>query len=408
MYAIIDIEGNGGGFREECIIDIAIYRYDGQKIVDQFISLVNPQAEITPFVQKLTGISPKMVKTAPKFHEIARRVIEITEGCTLVGHNIEFDYRMLRQSFRRLGYVYEIDSLDTIPLAKKLIPDAQSYSLGKLVRSLGIPLTDQHRAAGDARATLDLFKLLITKDTENEIIQRQFEETNAKTYVNKVKQLTQDLPIGSGILYFQNESGEILFTEFADDLQRSAKKLFDSKNKKLQEIQNQTKQIHYELTANALQSLLLLRSKGIEKRLTFPFGLFFRSGKYTVEKLSPGAEEVPLLRFKSYTQGLKAVSFLKTEKSLDTPQELEAFLELKRRNELWVSEGRTRGEKAFYVLERGRITAYGFFEFHTQLQSLERLNKLKLPVKGNGKGLADEMKLALLKGEVQVYPLPSK
>ncbi|NPA09048.1 MAG: 3'-5' exonuclease, partial [Chlorobi bacterium] len=62
MYSIIDIESNGAGYRKECIIDIAVYRYDGQKIVDQFISLVNPESDITPFVQKLTNITPKMVK----------------------------------------------------------------------------------------------------------------------------------------------------------------------------------------------------------------------------------------------------------------------------------------------------------------------------------------------------------
>lgn len=77
MYSIIDIESNGAGYRKECIIDIAIYRYDGQKIIDQFISLVNPESDITPFVQKLTNITPKMVKTAPKFHEIARRIVEL-------------------------------------------------------------------------------------------------------------------------------------------------------------------------------------------------------------------------------------------------------------------------------------------------------------------------------------------
>lgn len=185
MYSIIDIESNGAGYRKECIIDIAIYRYDGQKIVDQFISLVNPESDITPFVQKLTNITPKMVKTAPKFHEIARRIIEITANTTLVGHNIDFDYRMLRQSFQRLGYDFKINTLDTIPLAKKLIPDEVSYSLGKLVKSLGIPLTNHHRAEGDARATLELFRLLVSKDTENEIIQKQHEETNAKTYINK-------------------------------------------------------------------------------------------------------------------------------------------------------------------------------------------------------------------------------
>ena len=99
-----------------------------------------------------------MVKTAPKFHEIAKRVVEITEGTTLVGHNIDFDYRMLRQEFKTLGYEFKINTIDTIPLAKKLIPAAESYNLGKFVKFLGIPLVNQHRASGDARATLELFK----------------------------------------------------------------------------------------------------------------------------------------------------------------------------------------------------------------------------------------------------------
>ena len=78
LYTIIDIEGNGAPYRKESIIEIAIFRYDGHVITDQFISLVNPESEISPFVQKLTGITQKMVKTAPKFHEIAKRIVEIT------------------------------------------------------------------------------------------------------------------------------------------------------------------------------------------------------------------------------------------------------------------------------------------------------------------------------------------
>jgi DNA polymerase-3 subunit epsilon len=132
LYTIIDIEGNGAPYRKESIIEIAIFRYDGHVITDQFISLVNPESEISPFVQKLTGITQKMVKTAPKFHEIAKRIVEITEGTILVGHNIDFDYRMLRQSFKRLGFDFKINTLDTIPLTKKLIPHEKSYSLGKL------------------------------------------------------------------------------------------------------------------------------------------------------------------------------------------------------------------------------------------------------------------------------------
>ena len=68
--------------------------------MDQFISLVNPEREIQPFVVNLTGINSKMLKNAPKFYEIAKRIIEITEDCVIVAHNAEFDYRILRTEFR--------------------------------------------------------------------------------------------------------------------------------------------------------------------------------------------------------------------------------------------------------------------------------------------------------------------
>jgi DNA polymerase-3 subunit epsilon len=163
MYSIIDVESNGGAFRKEKITDIAILRYNGYEITDQFISLVNPEAEITFFVQRLTGIDPKMVEKAPKFHEISEKILEITEGTILVGHNVDFDYRILRQSFKNNDYDFKINTLDTISLAKKLIPKAESYSLKKLVKSLGLPMEKAHRAENDARATLNLFRFLISK-----------------------------------------------------------------------------------------------------------------------------------------------------------------------------------------------------------------------------------------------------
>ncbi|MEM6542851.1 MAG: 3'-5' exonuclease, partial [Bacteroidota bacterium] len=153
MYAILDIESTGGKYNEEGIMEIAIYRFDGHDVVDKFISLVNPEREIQPFVTKLTGINNTMLRSAPKFHEVAKRIIEISKDAVLVAHNAQFDYRILRTEFRRLGYDYQRKTLCTVDLSKKLLPNAESHSLGKLVRSLGIPVSDRHRANGDAMAT---------------------------------------------------------------------------------------------------------------------------------------------------------------------------------------------------------------------------------------------------------------
>lgn len=400
MYSIIDIESNGGAYREEVIIDIAIFQFDGHQITDQFMSLVNPEAEITPFVQKLTKITPKMVKTAPKFHEIAKRIVEITQGTTLVGHNVEFDYRMLRQSFRRLGYDFKIDTLDTIPLAKKLIPNAPSYSLGNLVETLGIPLVDRHRAGGDARATLELFKILLNKDTQSEIIQNQWEETNAKTYINKVKEITQDLPNERGILYLQNARGEILYTDFVQDMNKVAKNIFNSKSKRWAKIQEETTQSHYEFSGNSLLAKLMMKTKGITKKENLPFGLYYRNQKYMVEKTSL-TKETPLLRFTSYTQGTKALRFINKKEEYQEVENLKALLSLSNKDGLWSTNGRTLGERAFVIIQNKKITDYGFYDYYHQIESLSKVDNLKIPIIDNSLSIKNELALSFLKGDLR-------
>ena len=407
MYTVIDIESNGAPFRKESIIEIAIYRFDGHEITDQFISLVNPESEISAFVQKLTGITSKMVLTAPKFHEIAKRVVEITQDSILVGHNIDFDYRMLRQSFKRLGYEFTINTLDTIPLAKKLIPDEKSYSLSKLCKSIGIPLSEAHRASGDARATLDLFKLLMIKDQNNEIIQSQQEENHAKNYINKIQVLTEDLPNERGILYFQNSEGKIIYSDVVEDLYKSAKKIFDSDKAKYKKLQDETEKISYELTGTDLIAKLMMQNKGIQKRQQLTFGLFYRKNKYILEKIKL-QEEKPLLRFKSFTQGLKAINYIKSKEELKDLAEFTQKINLKGRNEIWFSSGRTLGEKSFLVLEKGKLIGFGFYELYHQIQSLEKIKKLMLPVPRFTQDLQNDLQLALLRNEYEVSTLPEK
>ncbi|MBS1548496.1 MAG: 3'-5' exonuclease [Bacteroidetes bacterium] len=401
MYTIIDIESNGAGFRKESIIEVAIYKYDGHQIVDQFITLVNPEAEITPFVQKLTGISSKMVKTAPKFHEIAKRIVEITEGTTLVGHNIEFDFRMLKQSFERLGYHYQIETLDTIPLAKKLIPNAESYSLGKLVRSLGIPLTDHHRAAGDARATLELFKLLLTKDAVHEIIQQQYEETQAKTFNNKIKELTTHLPNTRGIVYFQDVQGTILHSDYTENIHRYAKNVLQSKSSKRKSIQNRCEQISFETTGNLLLSKLIVLSKNMKWKESLPYALYYHHQQFWIEKKMMQKGHAPLLYFKSYTQGLKALSFIKKNFEPLSEENLNTKIQIENKTGLLSGEGRVLGEKVFLVINKGKLVSFGFYEYHTQIQSKKKLALLSMDLPEVGTEVYNEIRLSLLRGDVQ-------
>ena len=159
----------------------------------------------------LTGISSKMLRNAPKFYEVAKRVVELTEGCVIVAHNAKFDYRILKLEFDRLGFKFERKNLCTVELSKKLIPDLPSYSLGKLVRSLGIPISDRHRAAGDALATTKLFELLMNKDIEKEIIKSAIRLEPKRQMEPKLTKIIDDLPSDTGVYYIHDIDGNIVY-----------------------------------------------------------------------------------------------------------------------------------------------------------------------------------------------------
>ena len=256
MYAIVDVETTGGKFNEEGITEIAIFRYDGERIVDQFSSLINPQREIQPFVERLTGINSKMLVNAPKFFEVAKRIVEITEGAVMVAHNAEFDYRMIRTEFKRLGFEFERQSLCTVDLAQKLIPDLPSYKLGKLVRSLGIPISDAHRAHGDAQATVELFKVLLEKDSRKEIISTHVKTLSKKQVPSKYLNIIEDLPSETGVYYIHNEAGKIIYIGKSKNIKKRVLSHLTSKTRKAEKIQKGIHHVTYELCGNECLALL--------------------------------------------------------------------------------------------------------------------------------------------------------
>lgn len=252
MYAILDIETTGGKYNEEGITEIAIYKFDGHKITDQFISLVNPEIPIQPFVVNLTGINNEMLRQAPKFYEVAKRIVEITEDTIIVAHNASFDYRILQTEFNRLGFEFERQTLCTVELSKKLLPDVKSYSLGKLVRELGIPMSDRHRASGDAKATVTLFKLLLSKDTRKEIISNTIRLEPKKQIDSKLLRIIEKIPGETGVYYMHKEDGTIIYIGKSRNLKRRIIQHFTSDNRKSKKIQDDVYSVSFEKTGSDL------------------------------------------------------------------------------------------------------------------------------------------------------------
>jgi DNA polymerase-3 subunit epsilon len=256
MYAILDIETTGGQFNEEGITEIAIYKFDGHEIVDQFISLVNPEIPIQPFVVKLTGINNAMLRSAPKFFEVAKRIIEMTNDCVLVAHNADFDYRILRTEFRRLGYDFNVKTLCTVELSKKLLPEQPSHSLGKLVRALGIPMADRHRASGDAMATVKLFKMLLDKDLNKEIVKELIKFEIQKGIAPKLMDIVESLPSKTGVYYIHREDGSLIFIGKSRNIRKRVNQHFTGITKSAKKIQNEVFTVTFEETGSELIALL--------------------------------------------------------------------------------------------------------------------------------------------------------
>lgn len=334
MYAILDIETTGGKFNEEGITEIAIYKFDGHNIVDQFISLVNPERPIQEFVVNLTGINNKMLKNAPKFYEVAKRIIEITSDCILVAHNTAFDYRILSTEFDRLGYDFNRNTVCTVELSQKLILDQPSYSLGKLTRSLGIPMTDRHRASGDALATVQLFKLLLEKDIEKTIVQSAIKYFDRRQEKQKLRRLIDEIPPEQALYYIHDTEGKVIFLGKGKNIKAEINRLFLKSTKRAIKIQDRAQSITYEKSGNEL---------------------FMRLKYYLeLESLSP------------------KFNFRKKKTLNNQPFNNDNFL--------IIDKGREIEENAVILIENNDVFGYGYTNLGHQEQQIDVLKAILTPI----------------------------
>ena len=160
MFAIIDTETSGGKFNEEKIIEIAIIIYDGKNIIDTFTTLIKPNVKVDYFVQKLTGIKNSDLVDKKTFKDYAKRISNLVRNKTIVGHNVEYDYRILKNELESCNIKFSSDTICTIKMAKEKYNDLKYYNLNYLCNYFNIELKNHHRAYDDALATLELFKIL--------------------------------------------------------------------------------------------------------------------------------------------------------------------------------------------------------------------------------------------------------
>jgi len=258
-FAIIDLETTGGKAGRDRITEIGIVLHDGSAVLDTFQTLVNPECYIPAGIVELTGITQQMVATAPKFYEIAKTVVELTQNTIFVAHNARFDYTFLQQEFARLGYTFSMKKLCTVQLTRKVFPGLPSYSLGNLIEQFGLSADRRHRALDDALATAQLFGRIMSSgqalQSVEEMIHQGLKAAMLPAGWDADRILA--LPEACGVYYFHNREGEVVYTGKSLNIQKRVVEHFRNPRTKGKQMQELTDHISYEITGSELIALLL-------------------------------------------------------------------------------------------------------------------------------------------------------
>ncbi len=429
-YVIIDIETTGGSPKDSKITEIAIYKHNGNELIDQFETLINPEIEIPEFIVNLTGITNKMVQNAPKFYEIAKQIVEFTEGCVFVAHNVAFDYRVVRHEFKLLGYDYRRSNLCTVTASRKIIPGYDSYSLGKLSRQLGIEIKGRHRAGGDALATVKLFEILFEK---NETLLKSFihedidpQQLNSKFDISAL----DEIPEKQGVYKFYNEFNQLLYVAQAKQLRKSIEQHLKAGQLKANGVKMLKEITHFDFSVigSELISKLILFQERTSSKPKFNdlkhSGLRFGIYDYIDEKgyfrlIIEEVSKSKLTPFIKFSTKKQAEEFIQQqifryqlckgkigkENSLFECSEASSgrckgacteiepaqlynervetmMKDVQFENESFVvlESGRKKGEKTFLLVQNGTVQGYGFAPYHFQFQPNQKWGRYLQPL----------------------------
>lgn len=451
-YTIIDVETTGRGNK---ITEISIFKYDGEKVVDEFTSLVNPESLIPDYITALTGIDDAMVADAPTFAEISEAILAITEDTIFVAHNVNFDYNVIRNEFKAIGGDFRRRKLCTVRLSRALFPGFRSYSLGKLCATMEIDLVDRHRARGDAEATVTLFeKLLAHKHSETvfaDFLKKGSKEATLPSHLPSA--IFESIPNGPGIYYFKNKKGKIIYVGKAINLKKRVLGHFYDKKEKELNLCRETAHIDYELSGSDLVARLMEDAaikhhfplyNQAAKRVPKPYAVFSYEDRRGIQHLAFNtlkATPFPLQIFHSirdcrlyleqvcekfelcpkYCHLQESVwtcshyklttckGVCKDEESVADYNERAnlaiGYMATSNQNIVLKEKGRHQEEEAFILIKNGLYLGYGFVDKSAQIVHTDDLETFLIPQKETMEVQGILRKLLLQSSTVQTLEL---
>ncbi len=428
MYSIVDIETTGNGIKGNRITEISIFKFDGQEIVDEFTSLVNPEMPIPYFITGLTGIDDDLVRNAPKLIELVPTILEFTKETIFVAHSVNFDYNVIKNELKGLGFEFVRKKLCTVRLSRKLFPGYNSYSLGKITSALNIPLKDRHRARGDAHATVLLFEKLIQAEGAAEVFKTFLNSRSQEATLPPLlsRKVYEALPAKPGIYFFKDAKGKIIYVGKAINIKKRILGHFYDKSNKEARLCRETANIDFELSGSEILALLM-ESAAIkhhfpkynqaQKRRSQQYGIFSYEDQSGIVHLAPNKLKAipnPLITFYNISdcrtylenvcrsfnlcpkychlqEGVKSCSHYsivncegicrgkeKVKKYNAKVENAIAFMQTKKENFLIREKGRTFEEEAIIWIKDGAYRGYGFVD---KEGTIENLNDLEAYIK---------------------------
>ena len=278
VLTFVDFETTGGNPDKDRILEIGIWRTENGNLVDQLVTVIDPDSYIPREIMEMTGISEEEIEKAPTFRDVADQVFELLDGSIFIAHNARFDYAFIKSEFKRLGISWSINTLCTVKLFRKLRPDLKRHNLDALIEEYELECTNRHRAGDDAKVLLDFFNI-------GEKLHGEGFWDSAKSLLKRpswpiklADVVPESFPETSGVYLFKDDDGYPIYIGKSTNIkERIISHFLSDDNPKELKISQAVAAIDYICTPGEM-SALILESELIKKHLPI-FNRMLRRGQ---------------------------------------------------------------------------------------------------------------------------------